>query len=198
MGLGEGRPRDLEAVVRATRPTVLIGTSGQPGTFTEAIIRAMAAEVPRPVVLPMSNPTSQSEAIPADVMAWTEGRALVATGSPFPPVTWAGRTHRIGQGNNAFVFPGLGLGALLAEAREITEGMFAAAARRLAEEIQDRDLQAGSLFPPIADIRRVTAGIAGAVIRQAQRDGVGRELPDITRAVSEAMWFPDYLPYAAV
>ena len=198
LGLGAGRSRDLEAVVRATRPTVLIGTSGQPGTFTEAIIRAMAAAVPRPIVLPMSNPTSQSEAIPADVMAWTEGRALVATGSPFPPVTWGGRTHRIGQGNNAFVFPGLGLGALLAEAREITEGMFAAAARRLAEEIQDQDLQSGSLFPTIADLRRVTAGIAEAVIRQAQRDGVGRELPDVTRAVSEAMWFPDYLPYAAV
>jgi malate dehydrogenase (oxaloacetate-decarboxylating) len=200
MGLGPGRSRDLEAVVRATRPTVLIGTSGQPGTFNEAIIRAMAAGVPRPLVLPMSNPTSQSEARPADVIAWTEGRALVATGSPFPPVTFAGRTHRIGQGNNAFIFPGMGLGALLAEAREITDGMFAAAARRLAEEIHDPDLQAGGLFPPVADIRRVTAGIAEAVIREACRAGVGRDLPQesISTVVAEAMWTPAYLPYRAI
>jgi malate dehydrogenase (oxaloacetate-decarboxylating) len=200
-GLGLGCPRDLEAVVRAVKPTVLIGTSGQAGAFTESVIRAMAAHVVHPLVLPMSNPTDQSEATPADVIAWTQGRALVATGSPFAPVTFAGRTHRIGQGNNAFVFPGLGLGAMIVEAGVITETMFAAAARRLADEIRDDDLQAGSLFPPIADIRRVTAGIAAAVIRQAQRDGVGRrEIPDeaITRAVADAMWSPAYLPYVAV
>src|SRR5205814_2047485 len=170
VGLGAGRPRDLAAVVAAYGPTVLIGTSGEPGTFTEAIVRSMASAVERPLILPMSNPTSQSEAIPSDIIAWTEGRALVATGSPFAPVTFAGRTHRIGQGNNAFVFPGLGLGASIAEAREITDGMFAAAARRLAEEIHDEDLQAGSLFPPIAQIRRVTAGIAAAVIRRAREE----------------------------
>jgi malic enzyme len=111
-------------------------------------------------------------------------------------VTFAGRTHRIGQSNNAFVFPGVGLGALVTEAREITDGMFAAAARRLAEETRPEDLQAGSLFPPVADLRRVTAAIAEAVARQAQRDGVGREVPE--GAVAQAMWFPDYLPYVAV
>src|SRR5207245_5630782 len=105
-------------------------------------------------------PTSQSEAVPADIAAWTEGRALVATGSPFAPVTYGGRTTRIGQGNNVFVFPGVGLGALVAEAREITEGMFAAAAERLAAEVRDEDLAAGSVFPPIADLRRITARIA--------------------------------------
>jgi malic enzyme len=134
------------------------------------------------------------------VIAWTDGRALVATGSPFDPVVFGGRTHRIGQGNNAFVFPGVGLGALVAEAREITDGMFAAAARRLAEEIRDEDLQAGSLFPPISDLRRITAAIATSVVRQAQRDGVGRA-PDEERlaaTIAEAMWFPEYLPYLAI
>jgi malate dehydrogenase (oxaloacetate-decarboxylating) len=199
LGLGPDAPRDLAAVVRAYRPTVLVGTSGEPGTFTEPLVRAMAAAVARPLVLPMSNPNSQSEAVPADVIAWTEGRALVATGSPFAPVVHGGRTHRIGQGNNAFVFPGLGLGALVAEARAITDGMFAAAARCLSGEIRDQDLAAGSLFPPVADIRRVTVAIAGAVARQAREEGVGRPLADheIPPAVTEAMWYPDYVPYAA-
>jgi malate dehydrogenase (oxaloacetate-decarboxylating) len=182
------------------KPTVLIGTSGEPGAFSEFIVRAMAAEVPRPIVLPMSNPTSNSEARPADVIAWTAGRALVATGSPFPPVSYGGRMHRIGQGNNAFIFPGLGLGALVAEAREISEGLFAAAAWRLAEEVKDADLAVGSLFPPVADLRRVTASVAQAVVRQAREEGIGRPIPDevIPAAVAEAMWFPEYLPYDPV
>jgi malic enzyme len=198
-GLGAG-PRDLAAVVAALKPTVLIGTSGEPGTFTEPVVRAMAAAVARPLVLPLSNPTSQCEAVPADVLAWTDGRALVATGSPFPPVTLAGRTHRIGQGNNAFVFPGVGLGALVAGAREVTDGMFTAAARRLAQEIRDEDLQAGSLYPPVADLRRVTTGIAQAVALQAGRDGVGRAIPEaaLGAAVGDAMWFPAYARYVPV
>jgi malic enzyme len=196
-GLGRGQPRDLAAVVKALAPTVMIGTSGEPGTFSEAIVRAMAATVPRPLVLPMSNPTSQCEATPADVLRWTDGRALVATGSPFAPVTHAGRVHRIGQGNNAFVFPGVGLGTMVAEARAVTDGMFAAAARQLALEIHDEDLAAGSLYPPVADIRRVTAGIAAAVVRQARDEGVGQPLPDaeISAAVAAAMWFPAYPRY---
>jgi malate dehydrogenase (oxaloacetate-decarboxylating) len=157
----------------------------------------MAAAVARPLVLPMSNPTSLSEAVPEDVIRWTGGQALVATGSPFAPVIHGGRTHHIGQGNNAFVFPGVGLGALVAEAREITDGVFAAAARQLASEIHQQDLESGSLFPPIADIRRVTAGIAAAVVRQARDEGVGRPLPDdqIPAAVAAAMWYPDYPSY---
>ena len=200
IGLGPGRARDLAAVVAAYKPTVLIGTAGEPGTFTGSIIRTMAAAVARPLVFPLSNPTSQCEATPSDVIAWTGGRALVATGSPFAPVTFEGRTHRIGQANNAFVFPGVGLGAMVAEAREITDTMFAAAARRLAQEIRDQDLQAGSLLPPVADIRRVAAGIAEAVAAQAVREGVGRALPEeaIAGAVADTMWFPAYLPYRAV
>jgi malate dehydrogenase (oxaloacetate-decarboxylating) len=194
-GLGPGSPRNLAAVVRALKPTVLIGVSGAAGAFTEEIVRIMAAGVERPVIFPLSNPTSQSEATPADIAAWTEGRALVATGSPFAPVTYGGRTTRIGQGNNVFIFPGVGLGALVSEAREITEGMFTAAAEQLAAEVRDEDLAAGSLFPRIADLRRVTARIAEAVVRRAREDGAGRPFADdgIPRAVSAAMWKPVYV-----
>jgi malate dehydrogenase (oxaloacetate-decarboxylating) len=194
LGLGAGAPRDLAAVIRALRPTVLIGTSGEPGTFTEAAIREMARHVERPVILPMSNPTANSEATPADVIAWTEGRALVATGSPFEPVPFAGRSITIGQANNAFVFPGIGLGAILAEAREVTDAMFTAAADRLAAVPSERDLAAGSLFPSVRDLRRITAAIAEAVIREARDSGVGRPLADaeIPALVAASMWTPEY------
>jgi malic enzyme len=193
-GLGRGRPRDLLAVVKAVRPTVLIGTSGEPRTFTEDVVRAMARAVERPLVFPMSNPTSKSEAVPADVIAWSEGRALVATGSPFEPVSWRGRTIAIGQGNNAFVFPGVGLGVLVSGTREVTESMFAAAAERLAGEVGAAELAAGSLFPSVRDIRRVSARVAAAVVREARERGLGRAIPDedIPRAVAEAMWEPAY------
>jgi len=192
-GLGRGRRRDLEAVVGAVKPTVLIGTSGEPGTFTEPIIRAMAAGVERPVIFPMSNPTSKSEAKPADIVNWTDGRALIATGSPFDPVSYGGQTIKVGQGNNAFVFPGVGLGVLVSEAREVTEAMFAAAADRLASEVHEEDFRAGMLFPPPSHIRRVSAGIAEAVVRRAREDGVAaREIPDdrIWEEVRAAMWDP--------
>jgi malic enzyme len=193
-GLGGEAPRDLSAVVRQLRPTVLVGVSGAAGSFTEAIVREMARHVERPAIFPMSNPTAQAEAVPSDLLAWTDGRALVATGSPFPPVVHEGRAIRIGQGNNAFIFPGVGLGALVAEVREITEGMFTAAATRLAEAVRAEDLAAGSLFPPVAELRGVTADIAVAVACEARDSGVGRgpadaELPSAVRA---AMWEPVY------
>jgi malate dehydrogenase (oxaloacetate-decarboxylating) len=194
-GLGPGRPRDLAAVVHALRPTVLIGTSGEPGTFKEAVVREMAAHVRRPVIFPMSNPTSKSEARPADLVAWTDGRALVATGSPFDPVVYEGRTIHVGQGNNVYVFPGVGLGVLVAQATEVTEAMFAAAAVRLAEAVQREDFEAGRLFPPPAQIRRVSRTIAEAVVKQAREDGVAsRVLSDdeIPRAVAAAMWDPQH------
>lgn len=193
-GLEPGRPHDLLAAVRALRPTVLVGATGAPGTFTEPAVRAMAAQCPRPVILPLSNPTSYSEARPADVLEWTEGRALVATGSPFPQVPFAGRTVRIAQANNAFVFPGLGLGTLVSEAREVTDGMLLAAAERLAEETARRALDDGGLFPSMAELRAVTASVAEAVVREARKAGVGLAIPDdrVAQTVVDAMWEPVY------
>jgi malic enzyme len=186
---------DLLTVVRSLHPTVLIGVSGATGAFTETVVREMAARVERPIVFPLSNPTSQAEASPEDVIHWTDGRALVATGSPFPSVVHAGRPRRIGQGNNVFVFPGVGLGALVAEAREVTDGMFRAAAESLADELRPEDMEAGALFPPISALRRVTAHIAEAVVRQAGADGVAPVVPsdDVRRRVAAAMWDPQYL-----
>jgi len=196
-GFGPGRPRDLLSVVAALQPTVLIGTTGEAGAFPERVVRALAAATARPLIMPMSNPTSSSEALPSDLLAWTDGRALVATGSPFEPVLRAGRRHVIGQGNNAFVFPGVGLGALVARAREVTDGMFVAAADCLASEVGPAELESGSVFPPIRALRRVTARIAAAVVAEAQAAGVARatiEHEHIPQAVAAAMWSPEYLP----
>ncbi len=200
MGLGKGSPRDLLAVVRAVKPTMLIGTSGEPGTFTEVIVREMAKHIERPVIFPMSNPTSKSEAKPADIVAWTDGRALIATGSPFDPVPHKGRMITIGQGNNVFIFPGVGLGTLLSEATEVTDGMFAVAAQRLADEVQASDLESGSLFPSAHEIRRVSGRIAEAVIAEARDAGVGKAYldEDIPALVASAVWNPAYLPMIPV
>jgi malic enzyme len=186
--------RDLLSVVRALRPTALLGASGAPGLFTEAVIREMARHVARPLVFPLSNPTSKAEAVPSDVLAWTEGRALVATGSPFGAVEYRGRTVRVGQANNVFVFPGVGLGALVSEAREVTDAMFAAAAEALAAEVAESDLREGALYPPVASLRRVTARVAAAVVREARDRGLGQPLSDaqIPAAVAGAMWEPAY------
>lgn len=184
----------LEAVVRAFRPTILIGTCGRPGAFTEEAIRALAEVADYPLVLPLSNPTSQSEATPADVLAWTGGRALVATGSPFEPVTAEGRLRVIGQANNMFVFPGIGLGAIAAEAREVSDGMFLMAARALADQVSDERLAAGAIYPAIAGLRQASRAVGEAVAREARDAGVGRMLSDaaIREAVDATMWWPDY------
>jgi len=193
-GLGPGQPRDLAAVVRAVRPTALIGASGAPGAFTEEAVREMARHVERPLIFPLSNPTTSAEATPGDLLAWTGGRALVATGSPFGSVEFGGRTVPVGQGNNAFVFPGVGLGALVAEAREVTHSMFAAAAFALASFVAEADLAEGTLYPPMGRLRAVTVKVAEAVVREARDRGVGRPLTDaeIPGAIASFMWEPEY------
>ncbi|HYA53788.1 MAG TPA: oxaloacetate-decarboxylating malate dehydrogenase, partial [Streptosporangiaceae bacterium] len=196
---GHGTPSGigLAEVVARVRPTILIGTSTQHGAFTEPIVREMAAHVDRPVILPMSNPTTLSEATPADLLTWTGGRALIATGSPFSPVTYAGVTYQIGQANNALIFPGLGLGALLSGARRITDHMITAAAQAVAG-LTDTTTPGASLLPPIDDLRATSARVALAVAEAAADDGVAGR-PGITAdAVDAAMWKPRYAPVHAV
>jgi len=196
-GYGTGSGIGLAEVVGRVHPTILIGTSTQHGAFTEPIVREMAAHVDRPVILPMSNPTTLSEAIPADLLAWTGGRALIATGSPFGPVTYQGVTYQIGQANNALIFPGLGLGALLSRARRITDHMITVAARAVAG-LTDTSTPGASLLPPIDDLRATSARVALAVAQAAAQDGVA-EQPGITAgAVDAAMWKPRYAPVRAV
>jgi malate dehydrogenase (oxaloacetate-decarboxylating) len=196
-GYGTGSGIGLAEVVGRVHPTILIGTSTQHGAFTEPLVREMAAHVDRPVILPMSNPTTLSEAIPADLLAWTGGRALIATGSPFGPVTYQGVTYQIGQANNALIFPGLGLGALLSRARRITDHMITVAARAVAG-LTDTSTPGASLLPPIDDLRATSARVALAVAQAAAQDGVA-EQPGITAgAVDAAMWKPRYAPVRAV
>jgi malate dehydrogenase (oxaloacetate-decarboxylating) len=197
--LGHGTPSGigLAEVVGRVHPTILIGTSTQRGAFTEPIVREMAAHVDRPVILPMSNPTTLSEATPPDLLTWTGGRALIATGSPFGPFTYQGVTYQIGQANNALIFPGLGLGALLSRARRITDHMITAAAEAVAG-LTDTSTPGASLLPPIDDLRATSARVALAVAQAAADDGVA-EQPGITAgAVDAAMWKPQYAPVRAV
>jgi malate dehydrogenase (oxaloacetate-decarboxylating) len=194
LGFAPARRYDLETVVRQVAPTILIGTSGTKGAFTQAAITAMAEQTPVPVIFPLSNPTDKSEATPADVLEWTQGRALVATGSPFAPVTAGGRTHLVGQANNVFVFPGIGLGAVAARASEITDSMFAVAATTLAGMVPADRLGQGALYPPLADLRPVSRAIAIAVAREALTSGVAGIDPKIgiADAVDAQMWTPEY------
>jgi malate dehydrogenase (oxaloacetate-decarboxylating) len=188
----------LLEVVRRVRPTILVGTSGRGGAFTEHVVREMAAHVERPVILPMSNPTPLSEARPADLLAWTGGRALVATGSPFPPVTLDGVTYVVAQANNALVFPGLGLGALVCRASRITDRMILAAAAAVAELV-DPTLPGAPLLPQVEDLRTTSAAVAAAVVAAAALDGVAGTVPaDVPAAVRAAMWEPEYRPVVAV
>ena len=189
---------DLETVVARHRPTVLVGVTGQPGTFTAAMIGAMAETNERPIVMPLSNPTAFTEATPADILAWSQGRALVATGSPFPPVTVDGFPRVVGQANNMFIFPGMGLGTVVSRATSITIGMFLAAAEALATHVDMETLRGGALFPKITKVRQVSRSVALAVAAQAARDGVAAPLADPEAAVTAAMWEPVYVPYRAV
>jgi malate dehydrogenase (oxaloacetate-decarboxylating) len=191
--------RDLASVVAGFKPTVLIGTSGQPGEFQEKLIREMAAHTERPIVFPFSNPTDHSEARPADLLRWTEGRALVATGSPFDAVEIDGRRYLIGQGNNVFIFPGLGLGSLLCKAGRVSDSMISAAAHALAHAVSEDELQSGLLFPSIRRLREVSRTVADAVMRQAGAEGIGLQFDEDERRrlLDGAIWEPGYRNYIA-
>jgi malate dehydrogenase (oxaloacetate-decarboxylating) len=184
----------LMEVIEAVHPTVLIGTTGEPGVFSEEVVRAVASYVERPVVMALSNPTSKTEAVPADVFEWTEGRALMATGSPFASVEYGGRTLRVSQGNNVYVFPGVGLAAIITGAKRVTDSMFAAAANALADLVSEEDLEAGVLYPPLADLRSISRAIARAVAKAACESGVGRDMNDqeIDDALDHEIWDLDY------
>jgi malate dehydrogenase (oxaloacetate-decarboxylating) len=184
----------LEEVVRRVQPTVLIGTSAVPGAFTEPVVREMAAHVLRPVILPLSNPTELAEAEAGDLLAWTAGRALVATGSPAEPVTHDRVTHVIAQANNALLFPGLGLGAIVSRAGLVTDGMLAAAAAAVAGAV-DAVGPGSALLPLLDAVRDVSVAVACAVARAATEEGVATaELDDVEAAVRAAMWEPAYRP----
>lgn len=191
---GEGGSIDLAETVRQAKPTILIGTSTVSGAFTEEIVKEMASHVKRPAILPMSNPTSLSEAKPEDLIKWTEGRALITTGSPFPPVEYNGVTYHIGQANNALVFPGLGLGTIVTKARLITDSMFVACANAIAGMV-DVGKPGAPMLPKVEDLRTVSATVAVAVAKAAMKDGVAEAEPeDLIQTVQDAMWHPVYKP----
>lgn len=181
-------------VINQAKPNILVGVSGQAGLFSEEIIRAMAGHTEHPVVLPLSNPTSRIEAVPEDIIHWSDGRALVATGSPFDPVAYNGKTHQIAQCNNSYIFPGMGLGVLASGARRVTDGMFMAAAEALATLSPAKSDRTASLLPDVGDIRTVSKSIAFAVGQQAQSDGVAPKSTkeDLKAAIDAKFWTPHY------
>ncbi|WP_079507495.1 NAD-dependent malic enzyme [Mesobacillus jeotgali] len=188
----------LMEVVRKVKPTILIGTSGQAGAFSEEIVKEMAKHTERPIIMPMSNPTALAEAVPADLIQWTEGRVLIATGSPFENVEYNGVSYEIGQSNNAFVFPGLGLGAIVAKAKIISRGMLAAAANAVAE-MSYNHRPGAPLLPSINKLGEVSEYVAIEVARAAISEGLsGAEISDVEKTVSDAMWKPEYKEVTSV
>jgi malate dehydrogenase (oxaloacetate-decarboxylating) len=190
----------LADVVANAKPTALIGVSGQAGAFSEAVVRDMARHIERPVIFPLSNPTSRAEATPEQLVAWTEGRALIGTGSPFPPVAWNGRTVAIDQTNNSYIFPGVGLGVLACGARRVNDAMFMAAAKALAAMSPAVQARAGRLLPPVTQLRQVAVAVAEAVARQAVTDGLAPEIADadLQDRIRERVWVPEYKPIHAM
>ncbi len=196
-GLTGDGPFDLTEVIKCMKPTVLLGTTARAGAFHEEAIREMAKHCDRPIILPLSNPTSKCECSPSEAYQWTDGRAIVATGSPFPPVEVNGKMHIPGQANNVFIFPGVGLGCIVAEARQVTNSMFLAAARGLAEFVTQERFSHGAIYPDQTDLREVSFHIAQAVVHEAKRLNLGRLIPDdeVESEVRKFMWYPEYPEY---
>ncbi len=194
VGLDPDGDLGLSSVVRALCPTALVGTSGQPNVFDRQVVQAMAERIDMPAIFPLSNPNSAAEADPRYVIEWTEGRAVVATGSPFPVVEHAGKTHRIAQGNNVWIFPGVGLGALAAESSRVTDELFVAAAHALADEVDEHDLREGALYPPLRELRAVTRKVASAVAKTVVRKGLGPKRSDaeLEARIAQLVWEPAY------
>jgi malic enzyme len=194
LGLNTTDQASLAEVVAAYRPTVLIGTSGQGDSFDEEVVRAMSASSEQPVILPMSNPTSISEGNPADILDWTDGSALVATGSPFDPVETTAGLRRIGQANNVFVFPGIGLGAIICGASQITDSMIAASSRALAETLGEAEIREKCLMPEISRMWEVCGHVALRVAEQAVADGVAQisAKEDLAQKIENYRWLPEY------
>jgi malate dehydrogenase (oxaloacetate-decarboxylating) len=184
-------------VVHNARPTVLIGVSGQAGAFSEPIVRAMAECNKRPIIFPLSNPTSREEATPADIETWTEGRALIGVGSPFPPITRDSSRFKIDQTNNSYIFPGVGLGALAVGAGRVSDGMFMAAAKALASSSPARDNPKHNLLPPVSELREVAMTVALAVALQAHKEGLVTDVStdQVEQRIRAKVWTPRYLPY---
>jgi malate dehydrogenase (oxaloacetate-decarboxylating) len=195
----KGASWGIVETIRHAKVTALLGLSGQPGTFTEEVVRALLPNVDRPIVFALSNPTTSCEAQPVDLLAWSAGRALVATGSPFEPVRVGDRDVPVGQGNNAFIFPGLGFGSILADVSEITDAMVLEAAYALADYTEEKHGAAGLLYPPVSELREVSMRVAARVIRRAFADGVARSTkvsPDSAEAYVRAKaWQAKYLPF---
>jgi malate dehydrogenase (oxaloacetate-decarboxylating) len=187
----------LEDVVRNTRATVLIGVTAQPKLFDQNILRLMAANDSRPVIMALSNPTSKSECSPEDVFRATDGRGLLATGSPFPPIVTPGRDFRVSQSNNMFIFPGVGLGALVSQATKVTDRMFLAASRALSRMVSPETEASGQLLPEARAIREVAFQVALAVAKEARDSGLGRMVSDdrFENLIRKAQWLPRYYPY---
>ncbi|BBI53348.1 hypothetical protein HORIV_57690 [Vreelandella olivaria] len=187
----------LEETIAQIKPTVMIGVCGQRGIFTEQVVRTMHAGCEHPVIMPLSNPTSQAEAVPEDVIRWTDGQALVATGSPFAPVVYNGRTYPIAQCNNAYIFPGIGLGVIAASASRVTDEMLMSASRALAREAPLVKEGKGALLPPLSRIRDISKSIAFEVAAQAQQNGVALKTSGTTlrELIEKASWSPDYRTY---
>lgn len=186
----------LMDVIRNAKPTILLGVSGVPNHFTKEIVQEMARHVEHPIIFPMSNPTSRCEGIPADILNWTDGKALVATGSPFADVQLNGKTYNIAQSNNCYIFPGLGLGVLAVGAKRVSDGMFMAATLALSELAPALHQAGDSLLPDLADIREVSRSIAIAVAKQAQKEKLAKPMSDaeLIKAIDETIWTPEYRP----
>jgi len=205
----EDRDRELHRVAAGTRATVLIGTSGQPGCFDQALVRQVLEHTDRPVILPLSNPTDKAEAIPADVYRWTDGRALVATGSPFPDVVHGDQRYPVAQCNNVFVFPGVGLGVLASGAREVLPDFFTAAARAVSDFVPKEEWRRGRLLPRLEELREVSLEVAMRVGETAIARGVSRpcafssfqhqnDPSRLAELIRRMRWEPVYLPLVAM